>query len=220
MPRLSIRLPKYRHFAPRNLGFVEIHGKRHYLPGTYGSKESKQACRRLLVEWEAQGRPATPPPATSDLTIVELMAAYLKHAKAHYRDRDGKPTPELACINAALRSVKELYGRTLAVEFGPLALKAVQAAMVKAGMSRGTVNRQIHRVRRMFRWTVSEELLPPSISARVVKPFCRPSRLPDSPGTSVVFAVRSDEGQVPCARSEVSRRARYQMHNSDWQSTR
>ena len=48
----SIKLPKYRQQKRkgRNLAFVELSGHRHYL-GPYGSRESKQAYKRLLAEW-------------------------------------------------------------------------------------------------------------------------------------------------------------------------
>lgn len=59
-------------------------------------------------------------------TIVELIAAYWKFAERHYR-KNGEPTKELDNIRYALRPLNKLYGRSLVSEFGPLALKALQA---------------------------------------------------------------------------------------------
>jgi integrase len=68
-----------------------------------------------------------------------------------------------------------LYGPTLATEFGPLALKAFQRALLderiacadpKAPprrLSRPYINRALQWVRRLFRWAVGEQLLPPNV---------------------------------------------------------
>jgi integrase len=63
----------------------------------------------------------------------------------------------------AIRTLRKSYGQTRAVEFGPLALKAVQAQMVQLGHSRRYVNGSIDWIRRMFRWAASEELIPASV---------------------------------------------------------
>ena len=52
-----------------------------------------------------------------------------------------------------------LYENELAAEFGPLALKAVREQMIQLGQCRRTVNMNTSRVRRMFKWAVSEQLL-------------------------------------------------------------
>ena len=45
--------------------------------------------------------------------------------------------------------------------FGPLALKAVREEMIRAGNCRSEINRRVGRIVRMFKWGVSEELVPP-----------------------------------------------------------
>src|SRR5262249_11822758 len=79
-----------------------------------------------------------------------------KHAVVYYGfgERGG------ACLRDALRIVKELYGHTLAKDFGPLALKACRARMIAKDWSRTYTNSQVNRIRRMFRWGAEEELLP------------------------------------------------------------
>ena len=59
-----------------------------------------------------------------------------------------------------MRLLKALYGHTTARDFGPLALRAVREEMVRAGLSRGVVNARVNRVRRLFKWAASFELLP------------------------------------------------------------
>ena len=53
-----------------------------------------------------------------------------------------------------------MYGPTPAAEFGPLKLKAVRQRMVGAGLCRGVVNQRVARIVRMYRWAVSEEIVP------------------------------------------------------------
>jgi integrase len=59
--------------------------------------------------------------------------------------------------------VKELYSRIPAADFGPLALKATRQAMIDADHSRKYINKNIERIRRMFKWAAAEELLPASV---------------------------------------------------------
>lgn len=66
-------------------------------------------------------------------------------------------------MREAIRPLRQLYGRTTASEFGPKALKAVRQHMVGQGLSRGVINHRIGRIKRVFKWAVAEELIPPSV---------------------------------------------------------
>jgi integrase len=59
--------------------------------------------------------------------------------------------------------LNRLYRDEPARDFGPGKLKAVRQVMIDAGNARTTINSQIGRIRRMFRWAVSEELIPASV---------------------------------------------------------
>ncbi len=63
----------------------------------------------------------------------------------------------------ALRPLTDLYADTLAAEFGPRALKAVRQKMVERGWCRPYVNKQVNRIRHVFKWAVSDELVPGSV---------------------------------------------------------
>ncbi|MEZ6126007.1 MAG: hypothetical protein R3C49_23000 [Planctomycetaceae bacterium] len=54
----------------------------------------------------------------------------------------------------------ELYSQQDVTEFGPLALKTVRQRMIDKGWCRQYINRQVNRIRRMFRWGVENELVP------------------------------------------------------------
>ena len=130
MPRLSPNsLPSYRLHKQSGQAIVTL-GGRDFTLGKHGSPESKVKYERLVSEWLAAGRRA--PTSASDLTVVELLAAYWQYAQGYYRRPDGSPSDELSCIKKALKVVRRLYGRTPAAEFGPLALKATRTEMVSS----------------------------------------------------------------------------------------
>jgi integrase len=93
--------------------------------------------------------------------VVELADRYLIFARGYYI-RDGQPTRHLAEIKRALTRVKDVFGLMPAREFGPKALKALREELVEAGLSRPYVNAIVDRIRRMFKWGVAEELVPPT----------------------------------------------------------
>jgi len=94
------------------------------------------------------------------LSVNELILAFWKHVERHYRHPDGKPTSEVHNYKLSLRGVRELYGDTPARSFGPLSLKTVRQRMIESGWVRGQINGRIGRIRRMFKWGASEELIP------------------------------------------------------------
>jgi hypothetical protein len=150
--------------------------------------------------------PDSPPAAPGDLSVNQVVNAYRKFAKTYYV-KNGAPTKELTCMKYAARPLRKLYGRTLARDFGPLALKAVRTLRVDAeNLSRGVVNsylvlcqtldlgscataglpssgalksrtagqgssgipissldKALGRIQRIFKWAVSEQLIPPSV---------------------------------------------------------
>lgn len=158
MPRLSVSAPKYSRHKASGQAVVSIQGRDHYL-GPYGSRASKVEYDRIVGEWIAAGRPAHPTPAPDALLVVELIDRYWTFVERHYV-KDGEATSEQHCVRSALRPVRSLYRNTPAAEFGPLALKAVRQQMMDSGLSRKTINEHVGRIRRMFKWGVSEELLP------------------------------------------------------------
>ncbi len=122
-------------------------------------ESSKEEYDHLVGEWLAQNRLR---PQQDGLTVTQVFAAYWRFAKQHYR-KDGKPTSALQEIKQTLRPVRSLYGRSLAREFGPMALKAVRQHWIDAGLSRSTINKRCQAVKRVFKWAVAEELVPPDI---------------------------------------------------------
>jgi hypothetical protein len=164
----GIRVPTYRQHTQSGQAIVTLPdglgGRKDVLLGKYGTKESRTEYARVIAEWEAAGRrlPASLPSA-ADLMISELILQFWTHAEQHYRRPDGTVTNELNDFRLSLKPLRELYGQTVAKNFGPLALKAVRQKMIEANLCRGVVNQRVGRIRRMFRWAVENELVPPSV---------------------------------------------------------
>jgi integrase len=164
MPRPRNPIPTYRLHRQSGLAVVTLRlpdgTRKDVLLGPYDSDASKAEYRRVLAEWQTTGARTSAP---SGLTVNELLLAYWHFVEGYYRDSEGRPTSEVHCLRAALRPLKELYGDSLATEFGPIALKAVRDRLVAAGGSRCSVNKHVHRIKRVFRWAVGEELVLASV---------------------------------------------------------
>ncbi len=166
MPRLTRKLPSYRLHKPSGQAVVAFGGKVHYL-GAFGSPESRTEYDRLIAEWLEGGRRRSVSPAhagsssgTVDLTVNELLAAFMRHAEIHYRLPNGKLSKELGNFSDSFRQLKHLYGYTIARQFSPLALKAVRKKMIDSGLCRNSINQRIGRIVHAFKWAASEELVP------------------------------------------------------------
>lgn len=161
MPKLTNAVPKYRRHEASGQAVVTISGKDHYL-GKFGSKASKVKHAQLVAEWVSSGRPSSSIDRQAP-TVSEIILLYVKHAERYYV-KGGRQTDEVACIKAAVKHVKALYGRTQAAKFGPLALQAVREQMIGTGICRSYINKSVGRIRRMFSWAVANELLPGSVT--------------------------------------------------------
>lgn len=193
MPRLTKQVPSYRLHKPSGRAVVTLNGKDHYL-GPYNSSGSKERYNQLVSEWLANHRSATPatsPSATAghpDLTIGELLVSYIDFAETYYVN-DGRPTRETENIKAAIRPLAALYHGLHVSEFGPIRLKAVRGEMAKRKWSRKTINAQINRIRRVFKWGVENQLVPGEVlyALRAVAPLKRGrTDAPESPGVKPV----------------------------------
>ncbi|MHB0954759.1 MAG: tyrosine-type recombinase/integrase [Pirellulaceae bacterium] len=160
MPKLTRNVPQMRHFKPRNLARVRINGQDIYL-GKWKSPEAQREYDRLIAEYLAHGRKVPEPVASPhECTVTELIDQYWAYAKEEY---GFEPGTAAYFMRPTLRSLKELYGETPVSEFGPRRLKAFRESWIKKQVSRRYINEIIWRVRDVFRWAASEELIPASI---------------------------------------------------------
>lgn len=156
--------------------------RRDYWLGEHGSPESRERYHLLIAEWEANGRRLPAPPGSAaarvgdaaapgaagdgEATVLHVIRAYWRFARQYYRPN------EYGTLRVALRLLKQFYGRSPAADFGPKKLRLVRDAMVRGDAaadpprrpwSRVYINQQTRRIRQMFRWAASHEMIPPEV---------------------------------------------------------
>lgn len=181
----SHRFPPYPARAHKSgAARIVINGKHTYL-GRHGSDESWTEYRRLMAEWQAARTGAAVVREPDTLTIYDLVGIFRLWVESYYRDNDGRQTAEVTSYKMSLLPVLSLYGNHRVVDFGPTELKAVREAMMdgswmsaemketfkKAGrridLCRRVINQRVNRIKRMFRWGVSEELVSADCERRI-----------------------------------------------------
>lgn len=177
--RRVTKVPGYLLHKKSGQARVRLNGVDHYL-GPHGSDESHRKYNTLIAEYLAgavfdQDGVAT---VNSGLTIAEIAAAFLKHARQYYV-KNGKETDEVECLKSAVRPLLALYPDLPANEFGPIALKAVRQIMigvqtrtirkkeVNVQWTRRYINMSVSRIRRMFKWAVENELVDERVLIRL-----------------------------------------------------
>lgn len=177
------------------MAFVEFNGKRHYLSGKYKSPESLAAYQAFLRNHGLLGFTQDAKP----VHIVTLINRFLDWAGDTYPV--GTRSEWMNC-QSALKHLRALDGNRPVTDYGPARLKALQASLAQAKLSRNYINAVCARVRRMFKWAASEELAPASIyHALVTVPGLRRDR---SPAVETAPREPVTREQVETIRGEVS----------------
>lgn len=177
---MARRLPTaLKHDRTTGRAFVRYQGKKHYF-GQWGSQKSFEAFGRWLKE---QGGQTAPAPVSRSNTIADCVVLYLDHAIAYY----GESQEYRNLRRATVLMLQPLDPTMQAIDYGPRHLKDLQRRLAKAvtpkrkpkstdqapldappppeklRYARTTINQICERIRRCFRWCVSEELLPASV---------------------------------------------------------
>lgn len=187
MPR-PIKPPSYLRHTKNGVAYArtlytDIDGRRVERGlGLYGTQKSYSLHRQIVAEWEARrGAVAAgviaPPGAVR--TIADLVEMFIAFAERHYRQPTGEHTSEFGSYSLTVQPLLRLYSDKPVAEFGPVALKTVRQAMISGSWltteehkkrtprqrcwSRKVVNQRINRIRHVFKWAASEELLPTAL---------------------------------------------------------
>ena len=155
----KIRTPKLGRHASGQARVV-IDGKHFYL-GEYGSQEAQLNYERLILEWRANGCILLP---EDNLTVDELLVPFVTYLNEYYQSEGSTPSPELDTCKRALGELSDLYGDSLAADFGPRKLKTLRQVWIERRLCYTTVNRYTNKVKWAFRWATSEEMIPSHIS--------------------------------------------------------
>jgi integrase len=103
--------------------------------------------------------------APAEITVAEMCVTYLDYAKTHYILPDGRLS---SSYHGMLQAVHALtpFQRIPAALFGPRCLREIMDRMAHEKGRNGrprprvTINRLVKRVRGIFKWAVSMELIP------------------------------------------------------------
>lgn len=174
MPRPKSAVPAYRLHKSSGRAVCYIGRKEHYL-GVHGSPESRQKYAELISRLTG-GEPAMSvttdkPPAQH--SVAKLCTRYVTERLPNYAP------DEQRCQRSAIKILCSLYGESDAATFGPIALRTVRAAMVagdphavdaagspkpRKPWSRSFTNKQVKRIRQIFKFGISWELVPASVA--------------------------------------------------------
>lgn len=149
------KIPQYSVHNVRDLGYINWKGKRHYFPGKAHSVESVNAYNEFLRKFVFG--PVNIPTGKA-ISITDLVLAYQDFAESHYDDK-GHQSHYNAMMTVAMK-LESIYHATKAAQFGPKMLKEFRKELIDSGNSRNYVNDQISRVKKIFKWAASEELIP------------------------------------------------------------
>lgn len=163
MPRTKAgSIPSYRQHKSTGQAVVTINSRDVYL-GRFDTPESKAEYARVITEFALTGDYRPKDAATPDepTLVCEILAGYWTHAQAYYV-KDGKPTDEQKAVRKVIRDLS-IFGDLPANEVGPKLLKAVRQVWIDQDLCRKYINQNVGRVRRMFKWAVSEEMVASSV---------------------------------------------------------
>jgi integrase len=88
--------------------------------------------------------------------IASLTARYLRYVDGYYTQ-----SKEPQDIRYSLKPLTEMYGCLPVAEFGPLKLIDLRDHMISLDWSRRLINQRMGRIKRMFKWAVSRQLVSP-----------------------------------------------------------
>ena len=176
MPSNPTRVPSYRKRSGYDRAIVSLTDavtkrRRDYWLGEFGSPASRERYHRLIAEWEAHGR-RLPEPEEGDAngargaTVDDVIERFWRWAGMHYAGR------ERDTFRPVLRLLRRMDGATPAAAYGPRRLRLIREAMIRGNAeadpprepwSRPYINAQVKRIRRLFKWAASHELVPAGV---------------------------------------------------------
>lgn len=179
MARPKTEVPQLRYHLSGQ-AFVRIDDRNYYL-GKHGSPESFARYAVLIAEYRRSGLslptsfdlkslnplvesltggtaavPASTHQADEPILVKHLAEAHREWAKIRY----AKSQAEMQRAGYICDELTKHSGNVLAEKFGPRALKDQRARWVASGKSRCYCNRLTNYLIRVFKWGVSEELVP------------------------------------------------------------
>lgn len=153
------RTPKYCCHKATGQAYSTISGKVVYF-GKYDSPESRDAYDAAITKWKEIHATADKMTSIGQLTLMFIE----HHARDYYSEGEVKNYQNvIKVLNRMFRNLK-VY------EFGPKKLQALQEELASQRV-RNQVNICIARIKRVFEWGVSQEIVPVTVfqSLKTVK---------------------------------------------------
>lgn len=180
-PKTTRKPPAYRQRKGYTQAIVTLTDavtkrRKDYWLGEYGSPESRQLYYRVLADYEALGRrlpdlPDAAPSAASAAAggpdVDELALQYWRRVAREFLPK------RCNAIKATLRLLRQMDGSTAVAGYGPKRLRLLREAMISGDpaatpprrpWSRTTVNDRVRIVVSVFRWGVTQEMVPPAVA--------------------------------------------------------
>jgi len=145
-----------------------VDGRILYL-GKYGTHESRVRHQNIVAAAQARREAID---LMRPLSVGELAERYLAAMRAEYGPKSWQAVEGRRIALA----VCDRFAGLEAAAFGPKAMQEVQQSLLGRGrICRTGVNRMVRRTAAMFKWAVSEELLPPTVwqALQAVRPLRR-----------------------------------------------
>jgi integrase len=163
-PRGSYATPSYRLHKASGQAVVTLPGQGDIYLGKHDTPESRKRYDQALGRYLAEGRRAVQP-GDAGITVADLIAAFWEYINS----KRSYSMSAIRNFQSSFRPLNELYGQSIAQDFGPMKLKAVRRRMGTIGVRhtervwcRHYINQNVARIKQLFAWGVSEELLPPT----------------------------------------------------------
>lgn len=158
MPRHA-SVPKYGLHKGSGQAVTYVNRKPVYL-GPFDSPESRRRYGELLAGLESSRPVSAASAEAAPLTINMLCLKFVTEVLPKYKTADGAPNAEQACFKGVVKILRRLFGETAASDFGPVKLRLVRSEMVATGWARKHINKQVSRLRAIFKFAVSWALVP------------------------------------------------------------
>jgi hypothetical protein len=153
--RRRTKIPAYRLHRGTGQAVVTLNGRDHYL-GRHGTPESKERYERTISLWLMNRRQLPDAPPVDGRSVGQILDSFGRHAERRYVHSDGTSTGEHENFQMAAGPLRTLYASLPAKNFDAQALEVVRQRMIDLGWCRTTINRNVGRIRQIFRWAVAK----------------------------------------------------------------
>jgi len=135
------RLPSYRCWKTRDVGYVFYDGQKIYFPGKFNSPESRTAYANFLTALRTGLDVGRVEPIA--LTVAGLCAQFLTWAQTYYRKHGRSTGSYERFATAVVPPLLERLHSKKVDDVGRADLRAVQDALIARSLARSTVNDRI-----------------------------------------------------------------------------